>query len=105
MVLERAIFTTKEGSEAAFQTAFEEARELLESSAGCETLTLLQGIERPNVFLLLVEWDTVDSHMENFVQTPRFKEFAAKLGPALDGNPQMEHYAPLGVAWSQRAAL
>lgn len=105
MVLERASFTTKEGSEAEFQAAFAEVRELLESSAGCETVTLLQGIERPNTFLLLVEWDAVESHTNNFVETPRFRQFAEKLGPHLDGNPQMEHYAPLGAAWSQRASL
>ncbi len=105
MVLERVIFTTREGAEADFQAAFAEVRDLLESSAGCETLTLLRGIERPSTFLLLVEWDAVESHTKNFVETPRFQQFAEKLGPHLDGNPQMEHYAPLGVGWGERSEL
>ncbi len=97
MVLERVIFTAKEGSEADFQAAFANARRYLEESVGCQSVELLQGVERPETFLLLVEWDLIESHMEGFVKSPSFAAFAELLGPHLNGGPQMEHYASLYI--------
>ncbi len=97
MVLERVIFTAKPGSEADFQAAFGNARHYLEESAGCQSVELLRGIQQPNTFLLLVEWDVIESHMEGFVKSPSFAAFAELLGPHLTGGPQMEHYASLYI--------
>jgi heme-degrading monooxygenase HmoA len=103
MVLERVIFTTKPGSEIDFQRGFDEGRHYLEESDGCRTIRLLKGVERPNTFLLLIEWDTLESHTKNFVETPRFAQFGEKLGPHLEGNPQLEHYEPIDSSWDRDA--
>ena len=40
------------------------------------------GIESPNRFVLLVEWDSVEAHDQNFRQTDLFTAWRAAIGPS-----------------------
>jgi quinol monooxygenase YgiN len=53
---------------------------------------MTRGIERPTRFVLLVEWDSVLAHDENFRQTERFADWRAAIGPFFAGPPLVEHY-------------
>jgi len=54
---------------------------------------LLRGVERPDHYLLLIEWDSVDDHVA-FTSTEAFGEFRSLAGPFFAGKPAMEHFAP-----------
>jgi len=55
-----------------------------------------RGIENPDSFLLLVEWDRLEDHMVGFRESHAFTEWRAILGPYFAGAPAVEHYtAPL----------
>jgi heme-degrading monooxygenase HmoA len=104
MVLERVIFTTQAGSETAFLEGFDAGRHFLEESDGCQTIRLLKGVESPNTFLLLIEWDELASHTEGFMKSPAFESFGALIGPHLEGGPDLQHYEPIDSTWDRSAA-
>ena len=93
MITEHAVIAVHPGSEDDFATAFEEARAVITAAPGCSSARLLRGIERSSTFLLLVEWDSVEAHMEDFRNSPLFAEWRRIVGPYFDGPPEVEHFA------------
>lgn len=93
MVLEVANITVTPGSEDAFLDAYHGVREVLVSTPGCRSARMTRGIESPSRFVLLVEWDSVQAHEENFRASERFATWRAAIGPFFDGPPNVEHVA------------
>jgi quinol monooxygenase YgiN len=50
------------------------------------------GIESANRFVLLVEWDSVEAHDQNFRETERFTAWRAAIGPFFAQPPLVEHF-------------
>lgn len=92
MVLEVALFDIVTGQEDAFAAAYREARPLLAGTPGCRSVRMTRGIETPNRFVLLVEWDSVEAHEVNFRQGPNFGEWRRLIGPFFAGPPTVEHF-------------
>jgi quinol monooxygenase YgiN len=57
---------------------------------------MTHGIESPSRFVLLVEWDSVEAHDQNFRATDRFGQWRAVIGPYFDGPPNVEHFTDVG---------
>jgi heme-degrading monooxygenase HmoA len=95
MVLEIATFDVVAGQEEAFAAAYRDAREILVTTPGCRTVRMTRGIESPHRFVLLVEWDSVAAHEENFRATDRFTRWRSMIGPYFAGPPVVEHFADL----------
>ena len=81
MVLEVALINVTPGQEADFTAAYAKARETLATTPGCRTVLMTQGVESPSRFVLLVEWDSVEAHEQNFRATERFTTWRGLLGP------------------------
>jgi heme-degrading monooxygenase HmoA len=92
MVLEVANIQVVPGSEDEFALAYRGAREVLASTPGCRSVRMTRGIESPARFVLLVEWDSVQDHLQNFRDTERFTTWRAAIGPFFDGPPLVEHF-------------
>jgi heme-degrading monooxygenase HmoA len=92
MILEVALFDVVAGQEDSFAAAYREARPLLVGTPGCRSARMTRGIETPNRFVLLVEWDSVEAHEVNFRQQPRFAEWRKLIGPFFAGPPTVEHF-------------
>lgn len=99
MVLEVALINVLTGREAEFASAYAEAYPLVVSTPGCRSVRMTQGVESPSRFVLLIEWDSVDAHLDNFRATERFARWRALIGPYFDGAPTVEHFTdvPAGV--------
>ena len=95
MVLEVAVFNIKPGEEEAFAAAYATARELVATTPGCLSVRMTRGVESPSRFVLLIEWESVDAHIDNFRATDRFPAWRALLGSHFDGAPLVEHYTDL----------
>lgn len=93
MVLEVATIRVAPGSADAFTTAYHQARHLPAESPGCRSVRMTRGVESPDTFVLLIEWDSVEAHDENFRQTGRFAQWRAVIGPYFAEPPHVEHYA------------
>jgi heme-degrading monooxygenase HmoA len=92
MVLEVALIDVLRGSEDDFAAAYAKARETLASTPGCLSVRMTRGVESPERFVLLVEWESVDAHLDNFRATERFTTWRGLIGPYFDGPPRVEHF-------------
>jgi heme-degrading monooxygenase HmoA len=95
MVLEVADIRVSPGSEAAFADAYRGAREVLISTPGCRSVRMTQGVESPDRFVLLVEWDSVEAHEQNFRSSDRFATWRGAIGPFFAQPPVVEHFTDL----------
>ena len=92
MVLEHALLPVRPGREAEFEAAFARARPLIAASPGFRSLRLSRCLERPDTYLLLVEWDTVEDHTEGFRGSPAYGRWRALLHDFHDPFPVVEHF-------------
>ena len=93
MVLEHAVLQVITGQEAAFEAAFEEAKDIIAGMPGFGWLTLSRCVERPGRYLLLVEWATVEDHTQGFRASPEYQAWAALLHHFYEPLPEVDHYA------------
>src|SRR4051812_25857653 len=92
MVLEVGLIDVQEGREDEFAAAYAKAYPILATTPGCRTVRMTRGVETPTRFVLMVEWDSVDAHLDNFRATERFKQWRGLIGPYFDGAPRVEHF-------------
>src|SRR5688500_3895275 len=98
MVLEIARFHIQPGQEEAFVAAYHVAVKALQSSPGCQSVRITRGIESPSLFTLLVEWDSVEAHEQNFRATDRSAVWRGHISPFFAATPAMEHFVDVPVA-------
>jgi len=92
VILERAIFAVKPGSEPEFEAAMEQAKKVIAQSGGFRSFRLQRGIEQPSTYLLLIEWDSVEDHMQGFRESDLFVRWRELIGSYFAAPPEVEHY-------------
>jgi heme-degrading monooxygenase HmoA len=92
MVLEVALIDVVPGQEDAFAAAYAEGHGVLAGTPGLRSVRMTRGIESPSRFVLLVEWDSVAAHEENFRATERFTTWRSLIGPYFAAPPVVEHF-------------
>jgi len=92
VILEQVIFAIEPGSEAEFEAAVEQAKEVIAQARGFRSLQLLRGIEQPSTYLMLNEWDTVDDHMVGFRESELFVRWRELIGPHFAAAPEVTHF-------------
>ena len=90
MVREIAVFRTREGRAEAFVEAYGRVANVLNDAEGSRGASLHRGVEDPDFFTLIVEWDSVDAHTA-LTQTPQFESFGEAIGPHLAVHPEVRH--------------
>ena len=92
MVLEHALLSVKPGEEQSFETAFTQAKLIIESMPGFGRLTLSRCLERTSTYLLLVEWDRLEDHTVGFRGSPQYLQWRSLLHHFYEPFPTVEHY-------------
>jgi heme-degrading monooxygenase HmoA len=92
MIIERALMSITPGSEADFEAAMAQAKDVVAQSAGFHGIRVARGVESPSTYLLLLEWDTVEDHMVGFRESDLFTQWRALIGPFFAQPPAVEHY-------------
>jgi heme-degrading monooxygenase HmoA len=92
MVLEVAALSIRAGQSAAFEAAFAEARSILAASTGYQRHELRRSLETADRYLLLVWWDSLESHTRGFRGSPAYQRWRALLHHFYDPFPTVEHY-------------
>jgi heme-degrading monooxygenase HmoA len=95
MVLEHAVITIRDGTSEQFEAALRQARAVIAASPGFVSLSLHRGVEDPDRYLLLVEWETLDDHVVGFRESERFTQWRALIGPFFDSPPSVDHLVPV----------
>ncbi|WAX57259.1 antibiotic biosynthesis monooxygenase [Jatrophihabitans cynanchi] len=95
MVLEVADIQVTPGAEEEFLAAYRGIRDVLVTTPGCNSVRMTRGIESPARFTLLVEWDSVEAHEDNFRASERFERWRAAIGPFFAAPPNVEHFTDI----------
>ncbi len=82
----------RSGQEAAFEAAFAKARPLISCQPGFLGISLSRSVESPNLYLLLVEWETVAAHTEGFRKSAEFAQWKQLLHHFYEPAPVIEHF-------------
>jgi len=90
-VLEVADIAVQPGREEEFLAAYRSVRDVLAGTPGCRSVRMTRGVESPARFVLLVEWDSLAAHEEEFRGTGRFTAWRAAIGPFFARPPHVEH--------------
>ena len=98
MVVEHALLPVKADQEAAFEWAFGEAKTIIAAMPGFRSLTLSRCIERPDTYLLLVEWDQLEDHTEGFRGSPEYQRWRELLHQFYEPFPTVEHFQHVDAA-------
>jgi heme-degrading monooxygenase HmoA len=95
MIFEVAILNVRPGQGANFERAFSEAQGIISSVAGYISHDLQRCIEDPNKYILLVKWETMESHTIGFRQSAEYLEWKRLLHHFYDPFPTVEHFEAL----------
>ena len=95
MVLEVAILDVRPGETEAFEAAFREAQQIIASQPGYQRHELRRCLEASSRYLLLVWWDTLESHTEGFRGSAEYRRWRELLHHFYDPFPTVEHYVPV----------
>jgi heme-degrading monooxygenase HmoA len=92
MVVEVALIDVLPGQEHAFVASYRLAHPILASTPRCRSVRMTRGIESASRFVLLVQWDSVAAHEENFRNTERFERWRGFIGGHFANPPRVEHF-------------
>ena len=95
MVLEVAILDVRRGQGRDFEAAFAEAQKIIRAAPGHQRHELRRCLEVPDRYLLLVWWDSLESHTEGFRKSPDYQRWRQLLHHFYDPFPVVEHYTPV----------
>ena len=97
MIVEYVRYTIPEGRGEAFVQAYAEASAPLTASAHCLAYELSVCAEDPGSYVLRIEWDSAEGHMQGFRRSPEFGAFFAAIRPFVGDITEMRHYEPTAV--------
>jgi len=93
MVLEIARYTVPPEKAVAFRQAMlTGGMPIIRRAEGCQSATLRQQIEDPQVFILTIEWETLEHHTVKFRGGPSFAEYRGTIAGLYDGAIEAFHY-------------
>lgn len=72
-------------------STLDKAAPMLTPAKGYRGHRLVRGVELPDRYLLLVDWDSVDDHMAWMKVNET--AFLGAIGPFIQGSPDIKHYA------------
>ncbi len=93
MILEVADITIQAGKNAEFDAAIERGvREVISGAIGFRNFKIQKGIENPQRYLLMIEWETLDNHVVDFRNSPAFAKWREIVSPYFAAPPAVEHF-------------
>ncbi len=95
MILEAAVLCIRPGQSEEFIAAFQEAQRIIAAMPGYLSHELGRCVERPNEFLLLVRWTSLEAHQVGFRNSPEYQQWKQLLHHFYEPFPGVLHYAPL----------
>jgi len=92
MIIEYIRYKISKERQKDFELAYGKAENALRSSSHCLNYDLSHCIEKPEHYILRIEWDSLDGHMKGFRSSPEFQEFFEAVKPFFNDIEEMQHY-------------
>ena len=95
MIREVAQISIREDARGQFVTDLSRAvTEILPDVEGViEFLHVGWCLERPNVYMFTIDWETLDDHIVGFRESEQFTQWRTLIGPHFDGPAVVEHFS------------
>ena len=77
----------------AFEQAYATAAAVLRESTHCLGYELSRCVDDPTRYILRIEWDSAEGHLQGFRRSPEFRTFYAAIAPYVSHIDEMRHYA------------
>lgn len=97
MIVEYIRYGLAEGRGDAFEEAYGRAAASLDGSPHCLGYELSRCVEEPSAYILRIEWDSADGHLQGFRRSPEFRTFFAAIRPFVEDIAEMRHYTVTAV--------
>ncbi|NOY72559.1 MAG: antibiotic biosynthesis monooxygenase [Gammaproteobacteria bacterium] len=97
MILEVAILDVKKGKGKDFELAFGQAQKIISSMVGYVSHQLKKCIEKPNRYILMVNWQAIEDHTVGFRESKQYQEWKELLHHFYDPFPDVEHYSDVAL--------
>ena len=92
MILEVAPLKIRSGKSAEFEAAFRVAQSIIAAMPGYVSHELQRCVERPDEYVLLVRWETLEAHEAGFRQSPQYQQWKRLLHDFYEPFPVVSHY-------------
>ncbi|MCC5607757.1 antibiotic biosynthesis monooxygenase [Nostoc sp. CHAB 5834] len=97
MILEAVMLHVKPGLESDFETALKKASKIISSMDGYLSHELHKCIEVQAKYLLLVRWETLESHTVGFRSSAEYQEWKELLHHFYEPFPTVEHFEEIEI--------
>ena len=91
MITEVAAISVDAARSDAFEAAVAGVAHLFRDASGCRGMTLERECEDPANYLLLVQWDSVEAHTQDFRSSSSFAAWRAAVAPFVMRPPSAVH--------------
>ena len=82
---------------ASFEAAYAAAAVPMAESPHCKSFELTKCVEEPNRYILRIEWDSLDGHMQGLRGSDHFAAFFEHIQPYVGAIDEMQHYETTAV--------
>lgn len=97
MILEAVMLHVKPGLESDFEATFKKASKIISSMDGYISHELHKCMEVKGKYLLLVRWETLESHTVGFRSSAEFQEWKKLLHHFYEPFPTVEHFEEIEI--------
>lgn len=92
MIVEYIRYTIPPERRDAFEAGYGGAQAVLAASPHCLGWELCRCRDEPSSYILRIEWDSAEGHMQGFRKSPEFPAFFAAVRPFYNDIQEMRHY-------------
>ncbi|WYL95951.1 MAG: antibiotic biosynthesis monooxygenase [Gloeotrichia echinulata IR180] len=97
MILEAVMLAVKPGMELDFESAFQQASNIIASMNGYLSHELHRCLEVKGKYLLLVRWESLESHTVGFRGSAEYQEWKKLLHHFYEPFPTVEHFEEVEI--------
>jgi quinol monooxygenase YgiN len=102
MIVEYTRYKIDEHRRSSFENAYKKAGESLETSSHCLAYEFSHCTEGPDHYVLRIEWDSEEGHLQGFRASPEFRTFFALVQPFVKDIEEMRHYQVISAGGKAR---
>ncbi|MFI7603455.1 putative quinol monooxygenase [Actinoplanes sp. NPDC049681] len=92
MIVEYIRYRVAESDGEKLVEAYEKAAQPLFASGHCRSFEVTRCVDEPEVFVVRIEWDSAEGHLQGFRTGPQFPAFFALVRPFAQSIEEMRHY-------------
>ena len=94
MIIEHVYLSIRPNQSSAFEDAFKQAKEVIYPMEGLKAVQLIKKVDDSQHYILLIFWDSIEHHQQDFRQSPAYQVWKSLLHPFYDPMPEVEYYEP-----------